>query len=112
MNTNLQGNIGESKVLTHLLKEGYNVYLPFGTASKNDMVVEKDNKVERVSVKTATRKIPSGKYRVKIRQGKMNKETPFDNTGSDLLCVYIVPEDRIVVLKSSDIKNKSELFVE
>lgn len=111
MNTNLQGNIGESKALAYFISEGYTVYLPFGTAAKNDMIIEKDNIIQRVSVKTSTRKISSGKFRVKIRQGKMNKEIPFDKHGSDILCVYIIPEDRIVILNSIDIQNKSELFV-
>jgi len=54
MNSNLQGNIGESKALAYLIDEGYTVYLPFGTASKNDMIIEKDNVIQRVSVKTSS----------------------------------------------------------
>lgn len=111
MDTNLQGNIGESKVLAYYIAEGYNVYLPFGTATKNDMLIEKDNIVKRVSIKTATSKMPSGKYKVRIRQGKLNKQIPFDKEASDILCVYIIPEDRIEILESKDIKTGFEICI-
>lgn len=111
MNTNLQGNIGESKALAYFIENGYTVYLPFGTASKNDMIIEKDNIIKRVSVKTANSKLKSGKYKVRIRQGKLNKQIPFDKGASDILCVYIIPENRIVILESKDIKTGFEITI-
>ncbi len=111
MNTNLQGNIGEAKVMNYFISENYSLYLPFGTASKNDMIVEKDGQVKRISVKSTKTKTPSGKYLVKIRQGKMNKQIAFDKNASDMLCVYIVPEDRIVFINSKDITCGFELTV-
>jgi DNA gyrase/topoisomerase IV subunit A len=111
MDTNLQGNIGESKVMLHYISEKYSVYLPFGTASKNDMIVEKDGIIKRISVKSTRTKSKSGKYIVKIRQGKLNKQVAFDKNGSDILCVYIVPEDRIVFINSQDITAGFEISV-
>ena len=111
MNTNLQGNIGESKALAYLIEQGYSVYLPFGTASKNDMIIEKDNVLKRISVKTANSKTVSGKYRVRIRQGKLNKQIPFDKNASDILLIYVIPEDRFVMMNSSEIKTGFEIYV-
>jgi hypothetical protein len=111
MDSNLQGNIGESKVMTYYISENYSVYLPFGTASKNDMIVEKDGIIKRISVKSTRTKSKTGKYIVKIRQGKLNKQIPFDKNGSDILCVYIVPEDRIVFINSQDINTGFEISV-
>jgi len=111
MNTNLQGNIGEAKVLAYFISEGYTVYLPFGTASKNDMIVEKDNVIKRVSVKTANTKTKSGKYRVRIRQGKLNKQTAFDSASTDMLAIYVIPEDKVVLKTSADIKAGFELSI-
>jgi hypothetical protein len=109
MDTNLQGNIGESKAVTYFIANGYNVYLPFGTASSNDMIIK------RVSVKTTktrTRCVnETKKYIVKIRQGKLNSQIPFNNQGSDILCVYILPEDKIVLLISNEITAKYEITV-
>ena len=111
MNSNLQGNIGEAKVLNHFINDGYTVYTPFGTAAKNDMIIEKSNIIKRVSVKTANTKTKSGKYRVRIRQGKLNKQIPFDNKTTDILAIYIVPEDRIVLLDSCNIESKYEIVI-
>jgi hypothetical protein len=115
MNTNLQGNIGEAKAIAYFIEKGYNVYLPFGTASTNDMIVEKDCDIKRVSVKTTKTKAKAvgetNKYTVKIRQGKLNKQIPFDTKASDILCVYILPENRFVLLDSKEITSKFEITV-
>lgn len=112
MDTNLKGNIGEAKALWYFVKEGYEVYLPFGTASKCDMIVSKDNKTFRVSVKTTSRKSKSGKnYLVKIKQGKLNSQVHFNNEDSDLLFVYLIPEDKYIIFESKNITQKSEITI-
>lgn len=111
MNTNLQGNIGESKILTYFISQGYTIYLPFGTASKNDMIIEKDNIIKRVSVKTANTKTKSGKYKVRIRQGKMNKQIAFNPSSTDILAIYIIPEDKIILKMSSEINSGFEIHI-
>jgi hypothetical protein len=111
MNTNLQGNIGEAKVMNYFIENGYTVYLPFGTASKNDMIIEKDNIIERVSVKTSNTKNKSGNYKVRIRQGKLNKQIPFDKNSCEILAIYILPEDKIVLKKATEIVSGFELVL-
>ncbi len=108
MNTNLQGNIGEAKALQYFIENEYEVYLPFGTASKCDMIIVKDGKVERVSVKTCSG-LTRGRYMVRIRQGKLNQQIPFDKSSSDILFVYVIPLDKIFTFNSKDIKNGFEL---
>lgn len=111
MDTNTKGNLGEAKALHYFISNGYEVYLPFGTATKCDMVVIKDSISHRVSVKATTRKTKSGKYTVKICQSKMNEDKPFDNKTSDFLFIYIIPEDRIILLESKNINKKTEITV-
>jgi hypothetical protein len=111
MDSNAKGNLGEAKALLYFTSNGYEVYLPFGTASKCDMLVLKDNITQRVSVKSTTSKSPSGRYKVRLRQSKMNEIKPFDNLASDLLFVYIIPEDNIVILESKSIANKNEIVI-
>lgn len=111
MTTNEKGNIAESKVLTYFLELGYEVYLPFGTATTNDMVVIKDNTTKRVSVKSTSSKSKSGKWEVRVRQITHLGTTLFDNSKTDLLVVYIIPENRIVVLEAKDIKAKTGISV-
>lgn len=111
MDTNLQGNIGEAKALEYFISKGYEVYLPFGTATSCDLVVYKDGTCERVSVKTTRRKSRGNGWMVKIRQSGRAGEIPFDSTTSDILFIYVVPEDRIVIINSKDIKSKFEITI-
>lgn len=46
-----KGVIGESKVLADLIKEGYEVFIPFSGYSPFDLISYKDNKMIRISVK-------------------------------------------------------------
>lgn len=108
MDSNLKGNIAEAEALKYFIKNGYEVYIPFGTATKCDLVILKNNVLERVSVKS-TSSFREGKYIVKISQGKLNKNTPFDKDSSDILFIYILPEDRIEILYSKEISQKFEI---
>lgn len=112
MDSNLKGNIGESAALAYFIKEGYEVYLPFGTATSCDLIVMKLGVVSRVSVKTTSSKHKNGKYKVRIRQGKLNKQIPFNNDASDILFIYIQPENRYCILFSKDVKTGFELTIE
>lgn len=111
MNSNLKGNIGEAKALSYFISNGYEVYIPFGTATKCDLIVLKDNKTYRVSVKSTSSKNKSGSYNVRLRQSKMNEDKPFRKEDSDLLFVYIIPENKHLVLKSKDINVINTLSV-
>ena len=101
MDTNQIGNLGEAKAISHFIKEGYEVYLPFGTATKCDLIVLKGGITQRVSVKTSN-STRYGKHVVKIRQGKLGGQEPFDKQGSDLLFVYILPKDEVHIFKSNE----------
>ena len=61
MDTKSIGNIGEAKVLAKFVELGVPVYLPFGDNEKADMVVEFNNKLNKIQVKTS----------VKAEDGKM-----------------------------------------
>ncbi len=111
MDSNLKGNIGEAAAINYFIVKGYEVYLPFGTATKCDLIVLKEGITYRVSVKTTSTKTRSGKYKVRIRQGKMNSQIPFNKEESDLLFVHILSESRNVVIKSESIKTQFELTV-
>ena len=106
MNSNLQGNIGEAAALKYFIEQEYEVYLPFGTATKSDLVVVKDNKSYRVSVKSTSRISRSGRYEASIAQGKLRNTLPFDPEGSDILFIYVILTKQHYVFNSSDVKTK------
>jgi hypothetical protein len=112
MNCNLQGNLAEAEALKYFVSLGYEVYLPFGTASTVDMIVCNEEETLRVSVKSTS--LPSktkGKWRVNLSQNVRDGRICFKPEKCDLVFVYIVPEDRIIVFDSKDIKVKTELTV-
>lgn len=112
LNSNQKGNIGESKALAYLLYKDYEVFLPFGTASKCDMIAVKGPNCFKVSVKsTAAKDSRKGSWIVRLRQKRGNKDYYFDPLDSDILLVYIIPEDTIVEFKSIDIKSKTAISI-
>lgn len=111
------GILGESAVVHYLLKNGYEVFMPFnGTQQDYDMIAVKEDQFYRVSVKSTTVQSSSGKWitqikRVRINSGKNNIHG-FDNTKCDLLAVYIVPEDRVVLIDAKTIQSTSAINID
>lgn len=110
MNTVRQGNLGVLAAAKYFAVEGYEVFSPMMENSSCDLIVIKDGVTQRVEVKS-TRTGSSKSWQVQIRQIRPNrtgnKIKKFDGAKSDLLAVYIVPEDRVVVIPSSEIKRSS-----
>ena len=111
MNSNLQGNIGEAVAIQYFIEQEYEVYLSFGTATKSDLVVVKDNVSYRVSVKTTSRISKSGRYAANIAQGKLRNTVPFDPLGSDILFIYVIPTKQYYIFNSSEITNRRTITV-
>lgn len=115
MSTLQQGRRGEAAIAAHFVKQGYDIYMPtFGNACA-DMIICKDGKIQRVEVKTTANETPSGKYLVALRSIRPNRTGntihKFDSAKSDLLAVFVEPEDRVVVLSSTDLDGRSSVTV-
>jgi Holliday junction resolvase len=111
MDRKTKGRLAEAKVLSFLIENGYEVYLPFSNNSKYDVIAYKDGVVKRISIKfTSTRK-PSGTWTVEMRQifRGNNKITihKFDRNEFDIVAVYIGPEDKIVLIDAADVRPRS-----
>lgn len=110
-----QGRIGESATVAYFVREGYEVFLPmFGNASC-DLIVVKDGKISRVECKSTSVKTPSGKWIAQLRQVRPNRTgntvKKFDANNSEFLAIYIVDEDRVVVLDSLVVHGNSTITV-
>jgi len=53
MNTKAKGEISEGHVISHLLKRGYVVSIPFGNNQRYDLVMDDGERLWRAQVKTA-----------------------------------------------------------
>lgn len=53
MNSKRIGNIGEIKAISKFVELGIPVYLPFGDNERADMIINVDNKLLKIQVKTS-----------------------------------------------------------
>jgi hypothetical protein len=108
------GNLGELAVAKEFARKGYEIYMPVGDNATHDLLVAKDGKIYRVEVKS-TSVIRGAGYVVQIKKVRSNKTkskiTGFDNSLVDILAVYIVPEDRVVLFDAKTVDVKSTLTV-
>lgn len=112
MDSNGKGNIGEAKIIAYFLEQGYDVFTSFGTASKIDLVIHKDGLLQKVSVKATAYKDPRcNSWRVAITQSTRKGTTIFDNTKVDLLAVYIIPENRVMIFDAKAIITKRTVSI-
>jgi len=100
-----QGALGEAAVLKELIKQGYTIFTQFSGHSPFDLVAYKDSMLFRVSVKSTIVDEGYPSWRVNLYQGSHGKFTGFDKTSADILAVYIVPEDRVVLFDTNTITN-------
>lgn len=105
-------NLAENKVAGYFLYHRYDVFTPFGGKTKSDIVVIKDDIIYRVQVKgTETTKSDKAGWTVQLRSIRSNRTKnvihKFDASKSDLIGIYIEPEDRIVILPSKDFHGKN-----
>lgn len=104
------GNSGEWLAMQHFIDEGYEVFRPLFDNATCDLIVVKDNKTQRVEVKTTTAKTSSGTYEVGLKSTrprcKGNTVKSFDGHASDLLVCVILPTQRIHIFNSLDMDGK------
>ncbi|MCA1841497.1 MAG: hypothetical protein LC723_14490 [Actinobacteria bacterium] len=116
MDTVETGRCGEAKIVAHLVVNGYEVYSPLFGNTSCDLIVLKDSKIYRVECKTTAFTRESGRYEVQLRSVRHNKTKntvhKFDASKSDLLAIYIAPEDRVIILNSIDYDGRSTVSFE
>lgn len=110
MDRKTKGRLAESKVISYLIENGYEVYLPFSNNSKYDVLVVKNGVIKRVSTKYTSVQKQSGTWRVEMRQIYRGKNVinidKFDSSQCDLIAVYIGPLDKVVLVNASKATNQ------
>jgi hypothetical protein len=109
------GALGEAKVIAALTADKYHVFGQITGKAPFDLVAYKDGKLYKISIKTITGKNRNGTYTVQLKAVRSNRNKNriinFDNSLCDIVAVYILPEDKIVMLNSNTIIVKSSLTV-
>ena len=110
------GILAEAKVMTWFLEREYDVFNQFGGKAPFDLVAHKDNILSRVSIKSTSVRTKSGKWAVQIGRVRPNRTGntihKFDSSEADILAVYIVPEDRVIIIDTKTITTGRELTIE
>lgn len=115
MDRKTKGHLAETEAIAWFIRNGYEVYLPAHDCAKYDLIVHKEGILNRVSVKFCSSSTGDS-WRVQLRNMSRRKDNKmkvdlFDSSSFDLVVVYIEPEDRISVIKSTEIKTKTELRI-
>lgn len=116
MNRQKLGNIGEARVLAHLLLQDYYVFMPFSDNGPVDMIALKDNVTYKISVKGTSTQNKSGSWQIELRTVSRRKDntckiTKFDSSTCDILAIYIEPLDKIVLIDTKTIEAKSAISI-
>ena len=114
MDRKTKGRLAEVKVLSYLIENNYEPFLPFSDNTKLDLIAVKDGKLNRVSVKYTATMASKTTWRVVLTQvSRRNKGTvqvdKFDSSEFDLLAVYIGPLDKVVLVDAKSFTNTAQL---
>lgn len=106
-----QGNIGLGQAIAYYTYLGIPTCLPLNDTQKYDLIVDKDNKLYRVSVKTTQYK-ENNKYIVALKNSGGSSGNSvirsFDNTSCDIVFIYTKDGDTYEI-PSKDITAKSSI---
>lgn len=108
-----QGNIGLGAAIAYYTSVGMPISIPLNDTQSYDLIIDKNNKLYRVSIKTTRGLNKDGKYYVvqlKNSGGSsgMSKIRPFDNTLCDILFI-LTQNGTIYEIPSNEIKVTSTL---
>jgi hypothetical protein len=87
---NNTGTHSEALFLTKCLELNYTVSKPFSDNTRYDFIVDKDNSLYRVQIKSTNYKRSDNQYAVRLRyQSKIH----YTSDDIDFYAVHIIPED-------------------
>lgn len=114
MYQSIQGNIGLGKAINYFTSHNYTVALPLNDTQKYDLIVDIDNKLQRISVKTSRYSNEYGSYEVMLKNAggtsKGSKIRLFDNTSCDYVFIYTASND-LYLIPSDKIDAKNSIKV-
>ena len=108
-----KGNTGLSIAIAYYTSNGYTVSIPLNDTQDYDLIVEKDNKLKRVQVKSTSCKTKYGIYQVALKScgGTLGKtyKTLIDTNIEE---VFILTEDiSMYIIPKEEIKNRTTLNI-
>ncbi len=110
-----KGDVALGFAIQHYLSTGYEVCLPIGDKRDYDLLIEKDNLIERVQVKYAGFYVKKNKCLVGLRITGGNQSfhytKKYSSTAFDYLFVYTAKEQKFSI-PWPEVEARSELSIE
>lgn len=115
MKRRTKGNLGEAKVIAHLVELDCEVYVPLFDNGPLDLIFTRNGKVYRVSVKSTTRLTKGGTWAISLRTCYKGHDKAivkhFNPSNYEVLAIYVIPKDVVVLLDASKIKGTASAHV-
>lgn len=108
-NTKTKGDIGELEAALWFIRNGFNVSKPIGDNCNYDMIVDKDNCLSRVQVKS--RSSSNNRIRVELRSTMRNYNKTYTDVDVDLFFIYDIVTGRMAILDWNDVGDRKELWL-
>jgi len=116
-NTKQQGNVGIGKCISWATQLGYTVCIPLNDSQNYDLVVEINNKLLKIQVKTSRYKNKYGKYIVDLRSTSIYTNKNFDSSTVDYVFIttednscYLIPSCEVITKTAITINSESEKY--
>ena len=115
-----KGNSGLGMAIAYFSTNGYTVSIPLNDTQDYDLIVEKDNKLQKVQVKSTGCIGKGGNYQVALKSCGGTKGTTYKtivNTNIDLLFVlsatkemYLIPKNKIFAVSTLSLCQKYDKY--
>lgn len=114
MNSSSVGDIGELAFAKRCVEWGLNISFPFSSSSRYDCIVDGNNRLWRVQVKTTQKKKKregTHGYRYSITIASGLSKLPYNESEIDLLAVYLMDKDKFYLFWKKTFEGKSRIYI-
>lgn len=108
-----KGNTSLGVAIAYFSSNGYTVSIPLNDTQDYDLVIEKENTLQTVQVKSSSCKNNAGNYQVALKScggTKGNTYKTFVNTKVDLLFIFL-EDHSIYLIPRADLSNTSTITI-
>lgn len=109
--------LAEVKATAELINLGFDVFTQVSGKSPFDLVAYENGRLLKVEVKSGSRRNKKNNgWIVQIKRNKYsgqigNYSVPFSTDVCDILAVYIVPLNKVLIIRSEDVTSVNELII-
>ena len=104
MNTKTVGDLAELTAATYFAQQGYIVSMPYGDNAPYDLIIDKDNVLQKVQVKARTER--NDAIEVELRSAMRGYTYEYSSQDFDILACYNIDTKEMAYLTWDDINDR------